>query len=201
MKRRIPVRTLVIDDDLAVCRKLHGWLAAAAFDVVTFTDPSEGLHYAAENPCQLALVDLRLPQAEGTEVIASLLTASPQTRVVAMAAFPERDQVVAATQAGARDLLEKPIQQLTLLTSLERQLGEMGIAARTEAEFNRRLGARVRALRTGAGRKLNEVAAAAEITSAQLSQIELGKTATTTWTLARICSALQTPPTSVFSEL
>ncbi|GAG42397.1 unnamed protein product, partial [marine sediment metagenome] len=87
------------------------------------------------------------------------------------------------------------------LTSLERQLGEMGITARTEAEFNRRLGARVRALRTGAGRKLNEVAAAADITSAQLSQIELGKTATTTWTLARICSALQTPPTSVFSEL
>ncbi len=201
MKRRISVRTLVIDDDLAVCRKLHGWLAAAAFDVITFTDPSEGLRYATENPCQLALVDLRLPQAEGTEVIASLLTASPQTRVVAMAAFPERDQVVAATQAGARDLLEKPIQQLTLLTALERQLAEMGIAARTEAEFNRRLGARMRALRTDAGRKLNEVAAAADITSAQLSQIELGKTATTTWTLARICSALQTPPTSVFSEL
>jgi DNA-binding response OmpR family regulator len=201
MKNRIPVRTLVIDDDQALCRKLHGWLTTAEFDVTTFTDPSDGLRYASANPCQLALVDLRMPQVDGSEVIASLLSAAPQTRVVAMAAFPETEQMIAAARAGARDLLEKPIHESVLLAALDRQLAEVGIAARTEAEFNRRLGARLRSLRMDAGCRLNAVATAVGITSAQLSQIELGKTATSTWTLARICGALQTPPASAFTDL
>jgi DNA-binding NtrC family response regulator len=201
LKKRIPVRTLVIDDDESVCRTLRGWLADAAHDVVTFTAPAEGLQLAARAPCELALVDLRLPDASGAEVIAALGRTSPRTRIVAMCAFPDTPQVLEAMRAGARDLLTKPIQRETLLAALDRQLAELGICGHTEDEFNRRLGQRLRTLRQETGRTLSDVASGAGITAAQLSQIELGKNGTSAWTLARICSAMQQPLGRIFGSV
>jgi DNA-binding NtrC family response regulator len=191
MKDRIAVRLLIVDDDEALCRKLYGWLEAVGYDVVTFDDPGAARRHATKAAFQLALVDLRLPDADGADVIGTLLAASPQMRVIGMCAFPEASQIVAAFRAGMRDLVEKPVQQGVLLPALERQLTESGIAARTQEEFNRRLGTRLRAMRRDAGRTLSDLAGASGITTAQLSQIELGKTATSTWTLARVCAAMR----------
>jgi DNA-binding NtrC family response regulator len=201
VKHRIPIRTLVIDDDETVCRRLQGWLDAAAYDVMTSTKAGDGLRLAERVHFELALVDLRMPEQDGADVIASLHNISPSTRVVAMSAFPDPQQVIAAMRAGASDLLEKPIQEPTLLAALDRQLAEVGCIARTEADFNRRLGARLRHLRRERGLTLSQVTEACGITPAQLSQIELGKTATTTWTLARICGAMKAPLPTVFAQI
>ena len=201
MRDRIHVRTLVIDDDETVCRRVSGWLEDQAQEVAAFTDPRAGLEYAARDSCDLALVDLRLPETDGVEVIARLGAVSPLTRVVAMSAFPQADQVRRAIRAGARDLVEKPMQQFALLRALQRQLAEIGIPVRTEAQFNRRLGARLRRLRREARQTQRELARSVGITPAQLSQIELGKTGTTTWTLARISAGLKVPLAALFEEV
>ncbi len=201
MMRIIPVRTLVIDDDDAVCRKVAAWLREAACDAVTFTVPAQGLEHAARAPCQIGLVDLRLAQTDGAEVIAALRAAAPDMRIVAMSAFPEARQVVAAMRAGASDLLEKPIQRESLLDALERQLAQVGVSVRSEKEFNQRLGARLRTVRMQAARTLADIAADCGLTVAQLSQIELGKSATSTWGLARIGSALKTPLDKLLADL
>ena len=201
MRDRIRVRALVIDDDETVCRRVAGWLDAEAYEVVTFTDPRAGLEHAERDSCELALVDLRLPDSDGAEVITRLRELAPAARIVAMSAFPQADQVRRAIRAGARDLIEKPIQESALLRAVWRQLAEMGIPAATEAQFNRRLGNRLRQLRERTRQTQRELAAAVGITPAQLSQIELGKTATTTWTLARISAALKVPLAAVFEEV
>ncbi|MBN2447112.1 MAG: response regulator [Phycisphaerae bacterium] len=201
VKARIPVRTLVIDDDEAVCRSIQRWLSDAAHEVITFTRPCEGLQAASAVGCQLALVDLRLPDVAGPDIIASLTEVCPQTRIVAMSAFPDTPQVLAAVRAGARDLLTKPIQRDSLLATLERQLAELGIHGHTEHDFNQRLGTRLRAVRQEAKRTLSDVATLSGISAAQLSQIELGKNATTTWTLARISGALRVPLGKLFENI
>lgn len=145
--RLIPVRVLVIDDDESLCRKLSAWLTEAAFDVVTFTDPAAGLEYAGKVDCQIALVDLRFPDMDAADLIGLLRRVAPRTWVVALAAFPEAAQVIAAVRAGVRDVLEKPIQEPVLRTALERQLAEMGISVRSEQEYNRRVGIRIRVAR------------------------------------------------------
>lgn len=193
MMRMIPVRVLVIDDEEAVCRRVGTWLREAACDVVTFTDPAEGLAHASRATCHVALVDLRLAGADGLEVLTTLRQTAPDTRLIAMSAFPEVGHVIAALRAGARDLLEKPVQQAALLEAVERQLLDAGVGIRSEQDFNQRLGARLRAVRTAADRTLADIANDCGLTVAQLSQIELGKSATSTWTLARIASALKTP--------
>ncbi len=201
MMRIIPVRVLVIDDDESVCRKVSGWLREAAYDAVAFTEPAAGLAHAAKAPCHLALVDLRLAGTDGVGVLAALRAAAPGMRLLAMSAFPDPPQIIAAMRAGARDLLEKPIQREPLLAAVERQLAEVGMCVRSEQEFNRRLGARVRAVRMQKEQTLADVAAGCGLTVAQLSQIELGKSATSTWGLARICCALEIPMDRLLADL
>lgn len=220
--KRIHVRVLVIDDEEIVCRRIREWLTAALYDVFTFTGAVDALahvqrlmrgredhHNGADASDQLArpprpihyhlaLVDLRLADSNGAEVIETLRTLSPATRILAMSAFPEAAQVIAAMRAGASDLLEKPVQEARLLQLVEHHLGELGVLARAEDEFNRRVGQRLRGFRQASERTLNEVAKTTGITPAQLSQIELGKTATSTWTLARLCAALRVPLERVF---
>jgi DNA-binding NtrC family response regulator len=201
MMRIIPVRTLVIDDEEAVCRRIAAWLREATCDVVTFTQAATGLQHAARAPCALGLVDLHLTGADGIEVITALRTAAPAMRIIAMSAFPDTRRVIAAMRAGARDLLEKPIQREQLLEALARQLTEVGAAVRSEPEFNQRLGARLRAVRLQAGRTLADVAAECGLTVAQLSAVELGKSGTSTWGLARIGYALKMPLDRLLASL
>lgn len=201
MEKTIPIRAYVIDDDESVCKRLHDWLLEERFQVLTFTNPGAAVEHAAQTPCELALVDLRMPEVDGVDVIASLCRAAPTVRVIAMTAFPEPEQVDRAMRYGARDLLEKPIERQALLQRMNRQLAEIGVPERLERQFNRRLGARLRALRTESNRSQQDLALMANITAAQLSQIERGKTATTTWTLARLCGALRVPLDTFFARL
>lgn len=201
MPRLIPVRVLVIDDDDAVCRRLAQWLTDAAYDVATFCDRQAALEYAQRVESRVALVDLRLPDADGAQVIRELRHVSPATRIIALAAFPEVREVIAAVRAGARDVLEKPLSAPIVLEALERQLVEIGVSVRTEEDYNRRLGARIRQARAAAGLTLQSVARECGLSEAQLSAIELGRTATSTWTLARICSALRIPPAVLLNGL
>lgn len=200
MKHVIPVRALIIDDDDAACRKLQGWLTEEGFDVGAFTDPSKGAQHAIAQPPDVAIIDLRMPQVDGVDLIASLRGSLPETRFLGLSAFPESHQVIRAMEAGARELLEKPVQKAALIEAVDRQLADIGIPVRTEQQFNRRLGSKMREIRLLGKRTQNEIANAAGITAAQLSQIELGKTATTTWTLARICGALRCPIAAIFEN-
>lgn len=197
----IPVRVLLIDDDDNVCRKVGAWLTEAAYDVVPFTAAGPALEYAGRVFAPLALVDLRLPETDAPALITELRRVSPRTEVIVMAAFPEVSHVIAAVRAGARDILEKPIQRPGVLAALERLLVQMGVAVRTEEEYNQRLGALLREARTAARRTLNDVATASGVSPAQLSQIETGKTGTSTWTFARVCAALQTRPSTLLEGL
>ena len=201
MTGRIHIRILIIDDDAALCRKLRGWLESALYQVAVFTSADEGLQYAARVEHEIALVDWRLSDGNGAGLIETLSRTSPSMCVLAMAAFPQPRQVVDVFRAGARDLLEKPIQQPILMEALERHLAAAGVLARDETEFNRRLGRRLRNVRQQAERTLDQICETVGITPAQLSQIELGKTATTTWTLAKICAALHIPPGRLFESI
>ncbi len=201
MVRTISIRVLVIDDDQAVCRKVSAWLREAGLDAVTFTEPEAGLQHIAQAPCQVALIDLRLADAVGTEVIRRVQECCPRAGIAALAAFPDADQVIESVRAGARDVIAKPVQQETLLAAVQRLLRQVGLTFHSEEEFNQRLGARLRAARAARNLKLADVAGACDLTAAQLSHIELGRSATTTWTLARVCAVLGIAPADVLREM
>lgn len=200
MLRLVPVRILVIDDDESVRRRLTGWLGEAAYDVAAYDHIPPAVRYLTECVCQVTLLDLRMPDCDPPAVIAALRAAAPRTRVIGLAAFPEASQLIGALRAGMRDVLEKPIQQAALLAAIERQLADSGVSLRSEEELSRHVGRKLRAARAAANRTQAEVAEASGLSVAALSQAELGKLTMTTWTLARVCAALDLPLSRVFEN-
>lgn len=197
----LPVRVLVIDDDESVCRRLARWLQEQAFDVQTALTAVGAMQAAAGDPFHLALVDLRMPDIETAELLGGLRQAAPRMGLIALAAFPEPEQIAAARSAGATEILEKPVQQAALLAAVGGALESRGIVGRSEEEFYRRLGARLRELRRAAGRTLQDVAVPSGISVSQLSQIERGRHGTSVWTLVRLCHVLETSPERLFGRL
>lgn len=195
----IPVHALVYEPEAATRDTISQWLTAEHFRVEAFPDRDAAVERARQSPFDLALVDLNTLAPNDLALISDLCKTSPHIRVVAATSLAEPKRVISAVRAGMRDLLEKPVKREELLESFTRQLEALGLYVRSENAFNRRMGARLRALRQEAKLTLTDVADASGITAAQLSQIELGKTATSTWTLARICGALKCPIDVVFS--
>lgn len=200
MTLHLQLRVIIIDDEEPVGRRARQWLSAAHYDATSYTDPAQALAAAPRLPADAAIVDLRMPERSGVEVIAELRRSVPRCVILAMTAFPEAAQVIEAFRAGADDLIEKPLGQESLCSALERLFARAGIVARDEDAFNRWLGGRLRIARQATERSLREVAEQAGITESQLSQIELGRSATSTWTLARVCAALKTPLARVLNH-
>ncbi len=195
-----PIRVLAIDDDEVVCRRISGALVTAGFDVVTFTDPTAGLAFVKEAGCDVALVDLLLPEADSSDVIAEVLRRAPRTIVVALAAMPEPHRIIAAMRAGACDLVEKPIQSPALLHAIERQLARNGRLVADERALADWVAHRVRALRQEAALTQAQIAERSGMSVAQLSSVESGHSLPTLWTLARVCDALRIPLSRLFEQ-
>lgn len=190
MPDRISIRALLIDDDEAILRRLGQWLEDERIDAAAFAEPEHALAHANQRHVDVALIDLRLPEIDGVDVIARMHSQQPNAPILAMAAFADADLARRALDAGANELLEKPLDRQATLSAIDRQLAAIGIPVRWEALFNQRLGLSLRRARLEAGIKQADLAHHAGISPAQLSQIELGRTATSTWTLARICGAM-----------
>jgi two-component system KDP operon response regulator KdpE len=98
---------VLVEDELAIRKFLRASLTAAGYSLGEAASAQEGLRLAAQNPPDLVVLDLGLPDRDGLEVIARLREWSNVPIVVLSARGQERDKV-AALDAGADDYLTKP---------------------------------------------------------------------------------------------
>lgn len=98
---------LVVEDEVPIRKFLRAALTAEGYTLAEAAAAQEGLKLAAQNPPDLVILDLGLPDRDGLEVIARLREWSSVPIVVLSARGQERDKV-AALDAGADDYLTKP---------------------------------------------------------------------------------------------
>jgi two-component system KDP operon response regulator KdpE len=110
-------RVLVVDDDPQLSRALRITLHAAGYDVATAPDGRTGLRRAAEDHPDLLIVDLGLPDLDGTEVLAGLRPWFTGPVLVLSARADSHDKV-GALDAGADDYVSKPFDMGELLARL-----------------------------------------------------------------------------------
>jgi two-component system KDP operon response regulator KdpE len=120
-------RVLVVDDDPQLSRALRITLRAAGYEVVNAADGRTALHEAAVEHPDLVILDLGLPDLDGTEVLAGLRPWFTGPVLVLSARVDSRDKI-AALDAGADDYVSKPFDMGELLARLRallrRGLGE-----------------------------------------------------------------------------
>jgi DNA-binding response OmpR family regulator len=74
------IRVIIIDDEKMITRMLKGYLEDHGFAVKTANTGEEGLAFLATEPFDAAIVDLRLPDMDGSEVIARGIKIQPQIK-------------------------------------------------------------------------------------------------------------------------
>jgi DNA-binding NtrC family response regulator len=117
-------RILVVDDKEPMLELLTTILAS--YDVTTAADGTRGgLALLGPHSFDVALIDVRLPGADGHELLEVVKTASPSTEVVMMSAYATVSDAVAGMKEGAFDYLEKPFDpddvNLVVARALERR--------------------------------------------------------------------------------
>jgi len=106
---------LVIDDEKNVRGLLAKILSQDQLDVHTAGTGAEGLQLADEVDPDVILLDLRLPDADGIDLLKTLKARRPDTAVIIITAFGQIPSVVEAMKHGATDYLEKPFEPLEKL--------------------------------------------------------------------------------------
>jgi two-component system, OmpR family, KDP operon response regulator KdpE len=114
-------RVLIVDDDPELLRALSINLRARKYEVVLATDGAAGLRQASSTLPDLVILDLGLPDMNGTEVIAGLRGWSKVPIVVLSAREGQADKVD-ALDAGADDYLTKPFGMNELLARVRAAL-------------------------------------------------------------------------------
>jgi len=99
---------LVMDDDGPFVQRLARALAQRGFVVSAVSTVAEGKDIARLNPPAFAVLDLRLEDGSGLEVVEVLQKARPDARAVILTGYGAIATAVAAVKAGAVDYLSKP---------------------------------------------------------------------------------------------
>jgi two-component system KDP operon response regulator KdpE len=110
-------RVLVVDDEAPILRALRINLTARKYEVSTAGDGASGLAAMASERPDVLILDLGLPDMDGTEVIRGLRgwTSVP---IIVLSAWGQESQKVAALDAGADDYVTKPFGMDELLARL-----------------------------------------------------------------------------------
>ena len=110
-------RVLVIDDEAPILRALKINLTARKYEVSTAVDGRSGLAAMARERPDVLILDLGLPDMDGTEVIRGV-RGWTTTPIIVLSAWGQESQKVAALDAGADDYVTKPFGMDELLARL-----------------------------------------------------------------------------------
>ncbi|MBU6996216.1 MAG: response regulator [Theionarchaea archaeon] len=115
-------RLLVVDDDEGQLEVLKDILEACKYEVFTARSREEALADLKDHTFDLALVDLKLQDGSGFDIIEYVVNNGPQTVVLVLTGHASLDSSIRALRMGAYDFLQKPINTEILLKAVERGL-------------------------------------------------------------------------------
>lgn len=190
MAVRHHIKVLVIDDEPSVADTVCLMLEEAGYQPLKFTNPNAALEAAEQEACQIALVDLRMPEMDGVKMVEKLKAVDERVCCIVMTAYPDLETATATMREGTCDYITKPFEKDKLLASVDRACQRLGLIYRNESELNRLIGQRIRAERQRQNLTLRQISVRSDLTTSQLSQVELGKNAASVWALARISNSL-----------
>ena len=129
---------LIIEDTLSLALLYERQLTMAGFKVTVSQTGTEGLAVFEKERPDILLLDLGLPDMDGTEILENIGPEQTQTAVVVITADGSIDKAVTAMRLGARDFLVKPFSESRLLTTVK-NLADTQSLARTVARIEKTL--------------------------------------------------------------
>jgi len=114
------MRILIVDDEQMQRDMLAGFLEKQGYEIMTAAGGEEALAVFEREPIQLVLLDHRMEDMNGDEVLRHMREKSPLVRAIMITAFGSIQTAVKVMQLGADDFLEKPVDLEDLLNKIAR---------------------------------------------------------------------------------
>jgi two-component system response regulator AtoC len=111
---------LIVDDDPLVGRTLTAHLTEKGYEVILSTSGKEALEVLSQNQPDFILLDIRLPDIDGLEILRQIKQKDSRASVVVMTAYDDMKTTVEAIKLGAFEYLVKPLNFLELDLTLEK---------------------------------------------------------------------------------
>ncbi len=120
----MPETILVIDDENLICWSIKKEFEKKGFEVRTARNAATGLRSFFENNPDIALLDIKLPDKNGLDVLKEMKKGNPEALVIIITAFGGVESAVMAIKEGAYDYIEKPFRleqmEITINRALEK---------------------------------------------------------------------------------
>ena len=104
------MKAIIVDDEINIQEILSILLEDFGFHVDRASNKNEAEKLISQNYYDLALLDLRLPDGSGIEILKKLKEKNPKTEAVIITAFASSDTAVEAIKLGAYDYISKPFE-------------------------------------------------------------------------------------------
>jgi DNA-binding response OmpR family regulator len=115
-------KILVVDDDKSILRTFTRILQKNGYEIDVAETGKEAIEKTEKQHYDLTLVDIRLPDMDGTDLLAKLKTQLKDTVKIMITGFPSLETGVKALDEGADAYLVKPVKPQELLLLLEEKL-------------------------------------------------------------------------------
>jgi two-component system response regulator AtoC len=116
-------KILIVDDDDVMCRTLSEVLKKMSYEVISVQSGQDALCYFQNDVFDLILLDIKLPDMSGLDVLTDIKEIDNDPFVIMMTAYADIQTAVAAMKAGAYDYINKPFEidelRLTIKKALE----------------------------------------------------------------------------------
>lgn len=132
---------LAIDDEPAVLALVERFARSLNFNVVCHSGGRDGLHHVPHVQPDVVLVDLRMPEVDGLDVLRAIRDIDPTCAVVLMTGNASVDSAMEAVRLGALDYLTKPLdleRLRDLLTTVQKGIEQRETLLRIDADVARR---------------------------------------------------------------
>jgi len=113
---------LVIDDEASICKGCSLILEEQNYFVSSRTTGRDGLREALAGQFDIVLLDIRLPDIDGMEILASLREKKPEIQVIVMTGFSTVQNAVEAMKGGAFDYLAKPFTEDEIILAVKKAI-------------------------------------------------------------------------------
>ena len=123
---KLTKRILIVDDDTIVLNVFKNILQEEGYAVDTAETGGAAIVKSETRYYNLALLDIRLPDIEGTELLTRMHRMTPKMMKIMITGYPSQDNAIESLNRGADAYIVKPVQADELIRVVEEKLREQG---------------------------------------------------------------------------
>lgn len=126
---------LILDDESSINEEIGEYLDSKELKVFSATAPSEAFRILKSTPVDLAIIDIRLPEMSGLEVLKIMQNSYPNILTIIITGHGDMDSAIQALRLGAVDFFPKPFKLADLYASIEKNLKQQKVKGRLKGNL------------------------------------------------------------------